>query len=192
MYPCSYRDEGCEEVRPLELISKHEANCTHRQYTCPFRQISELPCGHSCNIEELKEHVLRDHSSDSVNMDAYECPRIRSHFEELSPTASFNMALVVFGELFHAVWRVAGGTFCCNVIHIGPENSPNYKFRFSILQNNYRRLSCFYETKKYIDNVDEVMKPENSMTIDYWKVEKFFVSETDLPFELEISQGTWE
>jgi hypothetical protein len=102
------------------------------------------------------------------------------------------MALIVFGELFYAVWRVAGGAFCCSLIHIGPENSANYKYRFTILKNNYPQISCFFETKNYIDNVDDVLKPENSITIDYWKVEKFYVSETNLPFELEISQGTWE
>jgi hypothetical protein len=74
------------------------------------------------------------------------------------------MALVVFGELVHAVWRLAGGKFCCWVIHIGPENSANYKFRYTNLKNNCREISCFFETKNCIDNVDDV-KQGNSVRI---------------------------
>jgi hypothetical protein len=94
--------------------------------------MSKLPCGHYCQLEEIKENVPWDHSAHTTNMDADKCSSIRKELKELSPNALFSMALVVFGELFHAVWRLAGGRFCCSVIHIGLEDSENYKFRFTI------------------------------------------------------------
>jgi hypothetical protein len=97
------------------------------------------------------------------------------------------MALVVFGELFHAVWRVIGSDFCCSVILIGPEsNAANYIFRFAILRNKGQKLSCYFGTQSYIEDVDDVIKPEKCVTIKYHRVEEFLTEENCLPFELEF------
>jgi hypothetical protein len=101
------------------------------------------------------------------------------------------MALLVLGELFNAVWRVVGTHFCCSVVHIGPENnSANYKFTFTILKNNGRQLSCYNVTQSYIEDVDDVLKPEKCIAINYHTVKEFLIEENDLPFELEIWQST--
>jgi hypothetical protein len=124
-------------------------------------------------------------------MDAYECPRIRSQLAEPSPTATFRMVLIVFVELFHALWRVVGSDFCCSVIYICPENySANYKFRFTILKNNARKISCFFVTQSYIEDIDEVLKPQKCMTIKYHTIQEFLIEENDLLFELEVWQST--
>jgi hypothetical protein len=39
--------------------------------------------------------------------------------------------------------------------------------------------------------VDDVLKPEECMTIEYHSVEEFLVEGNDLPFDLEIWQNTY-
>jgi hypothetical protein len=99
-------------------------------------------------------------------------------------------ALVVFGELFYAVWKVLEGDFCCTVIYVGPEsNSSKFSFRFTITaKNKIETISTCLITRSYNENVDEVLKPGNCIAIHYDTVEKFFAGENKLPFQLEISR----
>lgn len=187
-YPCTNRKAGCPENLPMHLISEHQVMCYFGDYKCPFSKISNVYCAWSCPLVDLKRHVLRDHRGSSL--DIYGGGNFYSHLSPLTPAANMSKALVVFGELFYAVWKVLEGDFCCTVIYVGPEsNSSKFSFRFTITaRNKIETISTRLITRSYNENVDEVLKPGNCIAIHYDTIEKFFAGENKLPFQLEISR----
>jgi hypothetical protein len=188
MYPCTNRKAGCPEILPMRFISEHQTICYFGDYKCPFSKISNVCCAWCCPLADLKRHVLRDHRGNSL--DIYGGGNFYSHLSPLTPTASMSKALVVFGELFYAVWKVIEGDFCCTVIYVGPENnSTNFSFRFTITaRNKIETISTCLITRSYSEKVEEVLKPGNCIAIHYDTIEKFFAGENKLPFQLEISK----
>jgi hypothetical protein len=172
----------------MHLISEHQATCYFGDYKCPFSKISRTCCAWCCPLADLKRHVLRDHRGNSL--DIYGGGSFYSHLSPLTPTASMSKALVVFGELFYAVWKVIEGDFCCTVIYVGPEKDcTNFSFRFTITaRNKIETISTCLITRSYSENVEEVLKPGNCIAIHYDTIEKFFAGENKLPFQLEISR----
>jgi hypothetical protein len=188
MYPCTNRDDGCPEVRPMHLILEHEVNCSFRNYKCPFSEESMLSCARYYPLDDLKRHVVSDHRV--RNLDDYGGGGFNGYLEPLKPTGRFDIALVVFGELFYAVWKLIEGQFRCNVMYIGPKNNcSNYTYRFTVTaRNKVETFSMCLLTQSYNDNFDDVLKPGNCMTINNDTIQKFFVEENKLPFRFEISR----
>jgi hypothetical protein len=99
-------------------------------------------------------------------------------------------ALVVFGELFYAIWKVIEDGFYCTVIYVGPENkSSKFTFRFTVIaKNKIETISACLLTRSYGEDMDDVLKPGNCIVIHYDTIKKFFAGENKLPFKLEISK----
>jgi hypothetical protein len=162
--------------------------CYFGDYRCPFSKISNIYCAWCCPLVDLKTHVLRDHRGNSLNI--YGGGRFYSHLSPLTPTADMSKAIIVFGELFYAVWKVIEGDFRCTVLYVGPENnSSEFSFRFTITaRNKIETISTCLITRSYNEDLDDVLKPGNCIAIHYDTIEKFFAGENKLPFQLEISR----
>jgi hypothetical protein len=170
----------------MHLISEHEKKCSIGNYKCPFSTTSNFSCSPYCRLDDLKRHVLRDH--DGSNLDDYGHSRFYSRLRPMTPNGSFAKALVVFGELFYAVWRVKEGQLRCTVMYIGPENNcSNYTYRFTVTSSNKgETISMCLVTQSYTENLDDVLKPGNCIAISYDIIQRFLVKENMLPFRFDI------
>lgn len=187
-FPCSNNKAGCPELLPIHLLSEHQAECAFGSYRCPFSKISNVNCTRNCPITDLKSHVLRDHKG--MSLEIYGGGKFYSHLSPLTHTLCMSKALLVFGELFYAVWKVIAGGLYCAVIYVGPENkSSKYTFRFTLTAiNKIETVSTCLITKSYSENIHEILKPGNCIVVNYDTIKEMFAIENKLPFKLEISK----
>jgi hypothetical protein len=188
MFPCANNKAGCPERLPMHLLSGHQAECPFGSYMCPFSKISNVYCVRCCSLTDLKNHVLRDHKG--MSLEIYGGGKFHSHLSPLTHTSYMSKALLVFGELFYAVWKVVEGDLYCTVIYVGPENkSSKFSFRFTLTAiNKIETISTCLITRSYSENIDEILKPGKCIAVHYDTIEKIFAVENKLPFKLEISK----
>jgi hypothetical protein len=172
----------------MNLLPAHQAECPFGIYRCPFSKISNVYCARFCLLPDLKTHVLRDHKE--MSLQVYGGGKFHSHLSPLTHTSYMSKALLVFGELFYAVWKVLEGDLYCTVIYVGPESkSSKFAFRFTLTAiNKIETISTCLITRSYSENINEIFKPGNCVGVHYDAVEKMFAVQNKLPFKLEISK----
>lgn len=59
--PCRYQIVGCHEIFPYYSMHKHEKNCKHRPFNCPY---AGAECSVTGDIPFLVMHLKDDHKVD--------------------------------------------------------------------------------------------------------------------------------
>ena len=95
--PCKYQGFGCIGIYPYYSKLKHESQCAHRPYNCPY---AGSECSIMGDIPYLVAHLKDDHKVDMHNGSTFNHRYVKSTPQELE-NATW-MLTVLFSKLCSA------------------------------------------------------------------------------------------
>lgn len=169
----------------MDTISKHQAECPHGQYKCPF-VIASLECSWEGHIADMKDHIRSKHVETGDYRDVLGQHNARlPHFETSS---AWCQALFAMDEVFFRLSKVIDGFVYCCVFYVGPKvKASKYNYRLTI--NNTDGKGCAsacHETLGYERDVNEVFRNGNCAVFHREFAKTCMNGENELLLEEEI------
>jgi E3 ubiquitin-protein ligase SIAH1 len=184
-FPCKYTENGCSEILPMHIITKHESECSHGMYKCPF-VIASLECPWTGFVSDMKDHIKSKHNEvcdarDVLGIHNARLPKFRT-------SSAWCQALFTMNEVFFRLSKVIGDFLYCCVLYVGPKaNASAYSYRLTINNSEGRGYVCAcHKTIGYQSDVNEIIRNGNC-AVFHCEFAKTCVNEEDeLVLEEEI------
>ncbi|XP_069689592.1 E3 ubiquitin-protein ligase sina-like isoform X2 [Periplaneta americana] len=177
-YPC--RNEGCLEVFPLALVTKHQAVCPHRPYECPLSLGSH--CAWKGPLSVIKKHVIESHGRYArIGAES------TSVLNDVSNTPAYSLVIFAFDQVFLQKSRLQDCKFYSAVQYIGPkENASKYRYEFQLsTSKGHHKILVGNMTYSDSEDLQSVNKAGNCVRLDY-DIIKRFMYDDKLPYKLRL------
>ncbi|KDR07294.1 E3 ubiquitin-protein ligase sina [Zootermopsis nevadensis] len=158
--PCKYTKDGCTEAFSIDTISKHQSECPHGQYKCPF-VIASLDCSWEGPIADMKDHIRSEHVETGDYRDV-----LGLHYARLpnfETSSAWCQALFAMNEVFFRMSEVIDGFLYSCVFYVGPKaKASKYNYRLTINNTDGRGCaSMCHETSGFESDTKEVFRNGN-------------------------------
>jgi hypothetical protein len=182
MYPCKNRELGCLLILSMDTRLDHEADCLYKRRKCPFTKISNDSCCWTGIMSNIRSHVRQDHNSEIKNVMGV----FKIKLESLCASKYYREAVFTWGKLFFIFWEIKECNIHFAVFYIGPENdAEKFTYNFKI-KNHNDKISVSATCHSYLEDVDTVLQPGESVVLPYGTVLKYLSKCNDLSCEIEI------
>ncbi|KAK9869559.1 hypothetical protein WA026_003312 [Henosepilachna vigintioctopunctata] len=186
LFPCKYRQEGCEaKVRGCDLNTHHEI-CDYAKCKCPFS--NGMNCKWMGPRSTTIKHCKQDHPSNfhSGNHIILKCPM----FDHLGLQSAFYFTIIqAYGEHFEFCWSLSEtGRMKWAVYFMGsPKERKRYNYQISI-GKPYGEFEPIVMTTNCEEIVDEVelFESKNCLMTHYDSVNKRCNKNGDLHYEIRV------
>ncbi|KAH1217516.1 E3 ubiquitin-protein ligase DIS1 [Glycine max] len=95
--PCKYQGFGCIGIYPYYSKLKHESQCAHRPYNCPY---AGSECSIMGDIPYLVAHLKDDHKVDMHNGSTFNHRYVKSNPQEVENATWMLTVFSCFGQYF--------------------------------------------------------------------------------------------
>lgn len=159
-FPCKYKQNGCLEILPLDVILRHESECSHAVYTCPF-VIASLECSWRGFVSDMEGHIKSKHNEVSDARDVLGIHNAR--LPQFGTSSAWCQALFTMNEVFFRMSKVIGDFLYCCVLYVGPKDKASaYTYKLTINNNEGRGSVCAcHQTVGYQSDIEEIIRKGN-------------------------------
>ncbi|KDR14083.1 E3 ubiquitin-protein ligase sina-like isoform X2 [Zootermopsis nevadensis] len=177
-YPC--RNEGCFEIRPLELVAQHQSACPRRPFPCPMAQGSH--CTWKGPLSLIKKHVMDSHGR-YVRIGA----ESTSVLNDVSDTPGYSLVIFAFDQVFLQKSRMQDSKFYSAVQYIGPkEHASGYRYEFQLsTAKGHQKIVVGNLVYSICEDLRQVNLHGNCVRLDH-DVIKRYMYEDKLPYKLRL------
>lgn len=165
VYPCRFSPAGCRGKFRMDDVGKHHAQCPHRSYDCPLRELEG--CKWTGRFGEIREHVETRHSTAVMAASQEQ----EATWELSNPECFHNSHHVLFAcaEVFVLYKRfdISHRKLCLSVHRCGESPGP---FRYSLrLDKNGGRQSVVLSDAAHgqAENVEQVFLSGECIKVDF-------------------------
>ncbi|PSN42267.1 hypothetical protein C0J52_20417 [Blattella germanica] len=189
VYPCEHKDSGCTAELPLDMRKSHASGCFFRLLNCPFAKYAETSCSWIGFLSDIKRHVLTDHEFETDSRQ--EKGAFSVSLKDFSVSKRYIVPVAKLDELFFIIWEMREEDFFCVVVLIGTkEETEDYMYRFTIIApNKMEIISICLVVQSYLDDLEKILQPGESITLRYGTVTKFKNEQNALICEIEIYES---
>jgi E3 ubiquitin-protein ligase SIAH1 len=184
-FPCKYTENGCTEILPMDSIIKHQPECSHAIYKCPF-VITSLGCPWTGFITDMKDHIKSQHNEASDSRDVLGIHNAR--LPKFETSSAWCQALFTMNEVFFRLSKVIDGFLYCCVLYVGPKDKASgYNYKLTINNEEGKGSVCaIHTTVEYRSDVNEIIRNGNC-AVFHCEFAKTFINDNDeLVLEEEI------
>jgi hypothetical protein len=169
----------------MDIIIKHESECSRGIYTCPF-VIASLECPWTGFITGMKDHIKSTHNEVSDARDVLGIHNAR--LPKFETSSAWCQALFTMNEVFFRLSKVVDGFLYCCVLYVGPKDKAStYSYKLTINNTEGKGSVCAcHETVGYKSDINEVLRNGNC-AVFHWEFAKTCINKDDeLLLEEEI------
>ena len=182
MYPCKYRQGGCNEILSVDDKVAHESTCLYEIRVCPFTKLSGDSCTWTGVLSQVADHVRCDHGCQTQNSLGIFVLKL----ETLCASKHYTQAVFAFGELFFIFWEIKGCHINFAVFHAGTKtDTEEFTYKFSVKMNN-EKISMRAICHSYLQETSTVLQPGECVVLTYGTMLKYLSKNNDLSCDIKI------
>jgi hypothetical protein len=184
VYPCKYREAGCEATFTVDNRDSHLAECLFQSKECPFRKLSGVDCPWTGTVSDIVVHIREEHDSEIDEVPAH----FRVELLDFVLGNHYREVVIYMGELFYLAWETEGDILSFGVFHFGPKNETN-NFKYGIkIGNSDAYNAVTRKCHSYLDGGLEDIEPRNCVTIHFDTIQEHNGEQGEFSCEVEIGK----
>lgn len=178
-YPCVNRDNGCNQVFPMELITEHQAVCRHGPMKCPLNKFPSVQCSWKGLSSDFKLHVKNSHPDYFKDL-----TYIRSHVVGNGEAVRF-----IFNEAFLCYKIFNDGKCFCVVQLVGTtEEASKFKSQFTLCgANGVDKIVETFVVRSFTEDFSDSFNSGKCLMLDD-KVVQNFIANGELNLIVSVSK----
>jgi hypothetical protein len=186
VYPCKYRQAGCEETFTVEDRNKHLSVCLYQGSKCPLNIVSDLNCIWNGTPSDIEAHIEYKHASEVSIVPEF----LLMVLYKFARGMRYSKLVFTLGELFYLICKVEGDAFSFGVFHIGNKEETE-AFRFSIkMGGSKENILVTRKCHSYLESGLKDLHPGKSVKIYYDTILDFVGESGHLVCKIEIGRET--
>jgi hypothetical protein len=186
VYPCKYRQAGCEETFTVDNRDNHLAVCLFQSRECPFRKVSGVDCPWTGTLSDTVVHIYAGHNSETVAVPAH----FRVQLLHFVIGNSYRKVVNYVGEMFYLTWKTEGDILIFGVLHFGSKNeSNNFKYGIKIGSSD-EYVAVTRKCHNYLEGCLNDIKASSCAVLHLFQIQGCIGEKGELSCEIEI--GKWK
>jgi hypothetical protein len=186
LYPCIYKENGCQDSFPVNLILDHQDNCRYSAFGCPIVLVGPKICPWKGSLSQMRDHLLNNHNN-------YIWEGNGEHISKktgVTATGLYNEVIIAFGEIFYVQFRGQDRNYYGLVKYIGPKGqAKEYKSSVSIVsKDGIEKVSACYATSSYVEDTEDVIADGKCLKLHFDVVRKLLDNDGNMYTSVEISK----
>lgn len=127
LFPCAYKEDGCNEKLPIGKMHDHEMGCRYQKHCCPMFPIND--CAWMGKLNQLKHHYEQNHEDLMITQHPYEfVVDISRNYENYYLVVVFNLLFLLQIKCNKAAAKL---WYCVRFIG-DPKFAKNFTFELNI------------------------------------------------------------
>jgi len=187
-YPCQFHINGCREVFLIDRIERHERECLHRPYRCPFAA-TKYKCSWQGHLFRIRGHVIRHHTLLNREITG----KFSTSLEHFGNETAWYETVTLHKQVFLLCSQVMGERLYCCVMFAGPQGREvNYRYTIRIDRSDSETggVSETHGTFNYLNDTSEIFRTGNCFTVDTTYVKNCLDENSELHLQIEVHHNS--